>query len=316
MADSKAVRPQNGAVVDLAPQYRDEQTMAQLIWRSYRRHRPAMVGTVIMLVFVLTAMLAPYLTSYDPEKTELTNMLQPPSSEHVMGTDELGRDLLTRLFYGGRVSLSIGVMAMALAVTVGAIVGGLAGFYGGWVDNILMRFTDMMLAFPSLFVLIILSLALRDLPIEALRGTAFASIFSIVLVIAVLAWMRVARLVRAAFLSLKEKEFIEAARCSGVPNFRIMTRHLLPNAMSPIIVAATFRVATSIITESGLSYLGFGVQPPTPTWGNMLKNAQDQMTRAPWTAIFPGVMIFIAVIAINFIGDGLRDALDPYKTER
>ena len=316
MADSKAVQSQNGAVVDLAPQYRDEQTMAQLIWRSYRRHRPAMVGTVIMLVFVLTAVLAPYLTSYDPEKTELTNMLQPPSSEHVMGTDELGRDLLTRLFYGGRVSLSIGVMAMALAVTVGAIVGGLAGFYGGWVDNILMRFTDMMLAFPSLFVLIILSLALRDLPIEALRGTAFASIFSIVLVIAVLAWMRVARLVRAAFLSLKEKEFIEAARCSGVPNFRIMTRHLLPNAMSPIIVAATFRVATSIITESGLSYLGFGVQPPTPTWGNMLKNAQDQMTRAPWTAIFPGIMIFIAVIAINFIGDGLRDALDPYKTER
>jgi peptide/nickel transport system permease protein len=241
--------------------------------------------------------------------------LQPPSRGHIMGTDELGRDLLTRIFYGGRVSLSIGVMAMALAVFFGALVGGLAGFYGGWVDNVLMRFTDMMLAFPQLFILIILALALRDLPIEALRGTAFASIFSIVLVIAVLAWMQVARLVRASFLSLKEKEFVEAARCAGVPNWRIMVRHLLPNAMSPIIVAATFRVATSIITESGLSYLGFGVQPPTPTWGNMLKNAQDQMTRAPWTAIFPGLMIFIAVIAINFIGDGLRDALDPYKVE-
>jgi len=316
MADTKAAQPKNEAVVDLAPQYRDEQTMTQMIWRSYRRHRPAMVGTVIVLIFALTAVLAPYLTPYDPEKIELTIMLQPPSSEHLMGTDELGRDLLTRLLYGGRVSLSIGVMAMALAVTVGAIVGGLAGFYGGRVDNILMRFTDTMLAFPQLFVLIILALALRDLPIEALRGTPFASIFSIVLVIAVLAWMRVARLVRAAFLSLKEKEFIEAARCSGAPNLRIMIRHLLPNAMSPIIVAATFRVATSIITESGLSYLGFGVQPPTPTWGNMLKNAQDQMTRAPWTAIFPGIMIFIAVIAINFIGDGLRDALDPYKTER
>jgi peptide/nickel transport system permease protein len=316
MADSKAVQPRNKTVVDLAPQYREEQTMTQMIWRSYRRHRPAMVGTVIVLIFALTAILAPYLTPYDPEKIELTTMLQPPSSEHLMGTDELGRDLLTRLLYGGRVSLSIGVMAMALAVTVGAIVGGLAGFYGGRVDNILMRVTDTMLAFPQLFVLIILAMALRDLPIEALRGTAFASIFTIVLVIAVLAWMRVARLVRAAFLSLKEKEFIEAARCSGVPNLRIMIRHLLPNAMSPIIVAATFRVATSIITESGLSYLGFGVQPPTPTWGNMLKNAQDQMTRAPWTAIFPGIMIFIAVIAINFIGDGLRDALDPYKTER
>ena len=304
------------SVVDLAPKYRKEQTMAQMIWRSYLRHKPAMIGTVIVLIFALTAIFARYLTPFDPEKTELTNMLQPPSAEHLMGTDELGRDLLTRLLYGGRVSLSIGVMAMALAVTVGAIVGGLSGFYGGWVDNVLMRFTDMMLAFPSLFVLIILSLALRDIPIEALRGTAFASIFSIVLVIAVLAWMQVARLVRAAFLSLKEKEFIEAARCSGASNVRIMMRHLLPNAMSPIIVAGTFRVATSIITESGLSYLGFGVQPPTPTWGNMLKNAQDQMTRAPWTAIFPGIMIFIAVIAINFIGDGLRDALDPYKVER
>jgi peptide/nickel transport system permease protein len=205
---------------------------------------------------------------------------------------------------------------MGLAVIVGTTVGGLAGYYGGWVDNILMRFTDMMLAFPQLFVLIILALALRDLPIESLRGTAMASILSIVLVIAVLAWMQVARLVRASFLSLKEKEFTEASRCLGVPNWRIMLRHLLPNALSPIIVAATFRVATSIITESGLSYLGFGVQPPTPTWGNMLKNAQTLMTRAPWTAIFPGLMIFVTVIAINFIGDGLRDALDPYKVER
>jgi peptide/nickel transport system permease protein len=316
MVDSKAPGEWDASVVDLAPQYREEQTMAQMIWRSYRRHKPAMIGSVIVLLFALAAVFARYLTPYDPEKTDLQHMLQPPSAEHWLGTDELGRDLLTRIFFGGRVSLSIGVMAMALAVAVGAVVGGLSGFYGGWVDNLLMRFTDMMLAFPQLFVLIILSLALRDIPIEALRGTAFASVLSIVLVIAVLAWMTVARLVRASFLSLKEKEFIEAARCCGVPNLRIMVRHLLPNAMSPIIVAATFRVATSIITESGLSYLGFGVQPPTPTWGNMLKNAQTQMTRAPWTAIFPGLMIFIAVIAINFIGDGLRDALDPYKVER
>jgi peptide/nickel transport system permease protein len=332
MSDSEAVRPESEITVetreetrkrlaelmsteDMGLGYREEQTMTQLVWRAFRRHKPAMIGSMVILIFALMAIFAPYLSSYDPEKTNLDRMLEPPSADHIMGTDELGRDLLTRLFYGGRVSLSIGVMAMALAVTVGAIVGGVAGFYGGWVDNLLMRFVDMMLAFPQLFILIILALALRDLPIEALRGTAFASVFSIVLVIAVLAWMSVARLVRASFLSLKEKEFIEAARCAGVPNRRIMIRHLLPNAMSPIIVAATFRVATSIITESGLSYLGFGVQPPTPTWGNMLKNAQDQMTRAPWTAIFPGLMIFIAVIAINFIGDGLRDALDPYKVE-
>jgi peptide/nickel transport system permease protein len=315
------------AVAGLSSQtmYRGEQTMAQMVWRAFRRHRPAMIGLVTIVIFVLAAIFAPVISPYDPERSSLTEKENPPcihllgcpseQPQHIMGTDELGRDLFTRILYGGRVSLSIGVMAMALAVLVGASIGGLSGFYGGWVDNILMRFTDMMLAFPQLFILIILAIALRDLPIEALRGTAFASVMSIVLVIAVLAWMQVARLVRASFLSLKEKEFSEAARCLGVPNWRIMMRHLLPNAMSPIIVAATFRVATSIITESGLSYLGFGVQPPTPTWGNMLKNAQTMMTRAPWTAIFPGLMIFITVIAINFVGDGLRDALDPYKVE-
>jgi peptide/nickel transport system permease protein len=311
MSEAEAVKSFAGQKM-----YREEQTMAQMVWRAFRRHKPAMLGLSIMVVFTLAAIFAPVISPYDPEKTSLSEMLEPPSGQHIMGTDELGRDLFTRILYGGRVSLSIGVMAMGLAVLVGALVGGLAGFYGGWVDNILMRFTDMMLAFPQLFVLIILAIALRDIPIEALRGTAFASILSIVLVIAVLAWMQVARLVRASFLSLKEKEFSEAARCLGVSNWRIMLRHLLPNAMSPIIVAATFRVATSIITESGLSYLGFGVQPPTPTWGNMLKNAQTLMTRAPWTAIFPGLMIFVTVIAINFIGDGLRDALDPYKVEQ
>jgi peptide/nickel transport system permease protein len=293
----------------------EARTMRQMAWRAFRRHKPAMLGSLIIVIFVFAAVFAPYISPYDPNKTDLDNKLAPPSVQHIMGTDELGRDLLTRILYGGRVSLSIGVMAMALAVTVGAVIGGLAGFYGGWVDNILMRFVDMMLSFPSLFVLIILALALRDIPIESLRGTAFASVFSIVLVIAVLSWMTVARLVRASFLQLKEQEFISAARSVGAGNVRIMLRHLLPNAMSPIIVAATFRVATSIVTEAGLSYLGFGVQPPTATWGNMLKNAQEQMTRAPWTAIFPGLMIFVAVIAINFVGDGLRDALDPYKVE-
>lgn len=292
-----------------------ERSPTQMAWRSFRRHKPAMAGLTIVLILALASIFAPVLTPYDAEKTDLDAMLEPPSFKHPMGTDELGRDLLTRLLYGGRVSLSIGVLAMVLAVLIGSLVGGLAGFYGGWVDNVLMRLVDMMLAFPSLFVLIILALALRDLPIEALRGTAFASVFSIVLVIAILSWMSVARLVRASFLSIREREFVLAAEGLGVPNRRIMVRHMLPNAISPIIVAATFRVATSVITESGLSYLGFGVQPPTPTWGNMLKNAQMLMTRAPWTAIFPGLMIFVTVIAVNFIGDGLRDALDPRKVE-
>jgi peptide/nickel transport system permease protein len=317
MSESNPAAENKVDVASLAagPAYREEQTMTQMVWRSFRRHRPAMVGATLLLILALAAILAPALSPWDPEKTDLDSRLEPPSLKHPMGTDELGRDLLTRILYGGRVSLSIGILAMGLAVTVGAIIGGVGGFYGGWIDNLSMRFTDMMLSFPQLFVLIILALALRDIPIPALQGTAFASVFTIVLVIAVLAWMQVARLVRASFLSLKEKEFTEASRCVGASNSRIMSRHLLPNALSPIIVAATFRVATSIITESGLSYLGFGVQPPTPTWGNMLKNAQDQMTRAPWTAIFPGLMIFVTVIAINFIGDGLRDALDPYKAE-
>jgi len=208
MSDSEAVQTQREAdtvaasssstlAEALAPRYREEQTMFQMVLRAFLRHKPAMIGLTVVLIFALSAILAPYLTPYEPDSNDLDAMLEPPSLQHLMGTDELGRDLLTRILYGGRVSLSIGVMAMALAVIVGATVGGLAGFYGGWVDNVLMRFTDMMLAFPQLFILIILSIALRDLPIEALRGTAFASVFSIVLVIAVLAWMRVARLVRA-----------------------------------------------------------------------------------------------------------------------
>lgn len=293
-----------------------ERTMAQMMWRSYRRHRPAMIGTITILVMVFAAIFAPYLTPFDPEKIDLVVKMQPPSFVHWMGTDELGRDVLTRILYGGRISLSIGVMAMAIAIVVGVVIGGLAGYFGGWVDNILMRFTDMMLTFPQLFILIVFSLALRDLPIESLRGTAFASVFSIVLVISVLSWMSVARLVRASFISLKEQEFIEAARSVGARDIHIMLQHLLPNSLSPIIVAATFRIATSITTESGLSYLGFGVQPPTATWGVMLRTAQAQMQLAPWTAIFPGLMIFIAVIAFNFVGDGLRDALDPYKANQ
>jgi len=302
------------ASVDMA---RRPQGMAWLVWRRFVRHRPALVSLILIGALLLAALLAPVLSPYDPNKLDLDNQLALPSRQHLMGTDGLGRDLMTRVLYGGRISLTIGIMAMAVATVVGIAVGALAGFYGGWVDSVLMRLTDMFLAFPDLFVLIALSLALRELPIPALRGTAFTSVAAIVAVIAVLAWMTVAKLVRATFLSLKQQEFVEAARAAGVTNGRIIWRHLLPNAISPVIVDATFRIATAIITESGLSYLGFGVQPPTPTWGNMLQNAQDQMTRlgtnGPWTAIFPGLMILITVLAINFVGDGLRDALDPYS---
>jgi peptide/nickel transport system permease protein len=234
-----------------------------------------------------------------------------PSLEHPMGTDGLGRDLLVRAMDGGRISLLIGLSAMLLAVIFGTLVGAMAGFYGGMVDNILMRCADIMLTLPTLFVAILLTQLLRAGVIPFLS----AGIMPIVLVIAATAWMGVSRLVRAAYLSIKQKEFIEAARCAGAKNWRIIIRHILPNAMSPIIVAATLRIGAAIITESGLSYLGFGVQPPTPSWGNMLNNAQSELDYAPWTALFPGLFIFLTVISVNYIGDGLRDALDPHHVE-
>src|SRR5881296_2194792 len=292
----------------LTPSFRARpQTMAGLAWWRFARHRMAVVGLLVVVVLGAASALAPWVSPYDPDKPHLQLQLGAPSLVHPMGTDDLGRDLLTRIMYGGRISLSIGILAMALAVLLGTAVGALAGYYGGATDNLLMRFTDLMLSIPALFLLIILILLLRSFPVPFLRG----GVLAIVLAIALLSWMTVARLVRASFLSLKEQVFVEAAKALGAGHVRIMVRHMLPNAASPIIVAATLRVANSIITESGLSFLGFGVQPPTPTWGNMLRNAQDQMITAPWTAIFPGLFIFVTVIAINYVGDGLRDALDP-----
>jgi len=310
MAQAQATVPP-GAIYWQGRVYKEE-TMLSITWRRFCRHRPAVLGGAVILLIVLASILAPMLSPYDPLATNLAERLQPPSANYLFGTDELGRDLLTRLLYGGRISLSIGVLAVALAATIGTAVGAAAGFYGGPVDNLLMRFADAMLSFPILFLLILFTLILRSVDIPGLSG---GGPVPIILVIGFLSWMTVSRLVRASFLSLKQKEFVEAARMAGARNPRIIVRHILPNAISPIIVAATLRVASAILTESGLSYLGFGVQPPTPTWGNMLKHAQAQMTYAPWTAIFPGLMIFIAVIAINYIGDGLRDALDPYRVE-
>ncbi len=287
---------------------RRPETLTGLMWSRFLRHRMAALSLAVVLMLASTAALAPWLSPFDPAKPQLSLQLQRPSLAHWFGTDDLGRDLLTRILYGGRVSMSIGILAMSLAVVIGTTVGAVAGYFGGQSDNILMRFTDLMLSIPTLFLLILLTLLLRSFPIPFLRG----GVLAIVLAIALLSWMTVARLVRASYLSLKEQIFVEAAKALGASNPRVIVRHILPNAASSIIVAATLRVASSIITESGLSFLGFGVQPPTPTWGNMLRNAQDQMITAPWTAIIPGLFIFITVIAINYIGDGLRDALDPH----
>jgi len=284
-----------------------QDTLYSIAWRHFRKHKPALAGTFVLALLVLSAIFIPIVTNYDPGKTHLLEKYMPPSLEHPMGTDGLGRDMLIRSMDGGRISLLVGLSAMLLAITFGTLVGALGGFYGGIVDNSLMRFADIMLTMPTLFIAIVLMQLLRAGVIPFLS----AGIMPIVIVIAVTRWMGVSRLVRASYLSIKEKEFIEAARCAGAKNFRLILNHILPNAMSPIIVAATLAVGGAIITEAGLSFLGFGVQPPTPTWGNMLRNAQSEMEYAPWTAIFPGLFIFLTVISFNYIGDGLRDALDP-----
>jgi len=290
---------------------REQETMRSMVWRRFRKHRPALIGLVTIIVIASACALIPWLTRYDALTTHLEVIRQPPSLQHIFGTDELGRDLVVRLCDGGRVSIIIGLAAMSITIFLGTLIGAVAGFYGGRVDNVLMRFTDFVLSIPQLFLLLLFAQLLRTTNNPVLSGGPLP----IIVIIGILSWPGAARLVRGQFLSLKSKEFVEAARMSGATNLCLMLRHLLPNAASPIIVAATLRVGQAIITESTLSFLGFGVQPPTPTWGNMLKNAQAQMTYASWTAIFPGLAILVTVLALNYMGDGLRDALDPHHVE-
>jgi len=268
-------------------------------WLRFRRHRAALFGLSVLALLVLAALLAPWVSPYGVRQQDLGNILAAPSLAHPLGTDELGRDLLTRLLWGGQVSLSIGLLATSVAVTLGVLIGGLAGLLGGWVDRVLMRLVDLMLVFPDLMLLILFA---------ALFGTNY---LTIVLVLGSVSWMTTARLVRATFMSLRERDFVEASRALGARRLEIALRHLLPNTLGPIIVAATLNTAAAILAESTLSYLGLGIQPPTASWGNMLQSAQAQFSMAPWTAVFPGLMIFITVLAINFVGDGLRDAFDP-----
>ena len=297
--------------VDWKSRMRPQQSWGAMVWRRFRKHKPALFGLSVIVLFIGLCILVPLLANYDPGKTHLDLIREAPSLAHPFGTDELGRDMFVRLWDGGRISILIGVATMLIAIIIGSTIGSLAGFYGGRIDNILMRFTDYMLAIPQLFLLLIFAQLLRSTNNPTISGGPTP----IIIIIGILVWPPVARLVRGQFLSLKSKEFVEAARMSGARNFRIILRHIMPNAASPIIVAATLRVGAAIITESTLSFLGFGVQPPTATWGNMLKNAQAQMTYAPWTAIFPGLAILLTVLSLNYIGDGLRDALDPHHVE-
>lgn len=288
---------------------KSHETMMSMVWRRFRRHPGAIAGTIILGLLVLAILLAP-LSPYDPETSDIKNKLQPPSLEHPFGTDALGRDLLTRCLYGGRVSLSVGFLVVIITLLLGVPVGALSGYFGGWVDNVLMRITDAALSLPTLMVLVLLSAILREVKLPFFERN---NVLSIALVIGSLSWMAVARLVRASFLTTREMEFIIAAHCVGVSNLRVILRHLLPNAVGPIIVESTLIMGYAIMEEAGLSFLGFGIQPPTPSWGNLLNSAWEHMLKHPWLAIFPGLMIFFAIISINYIGDGLRDAFDPHK---
>ncbi len=258
-----------------------------------------MLGLAIVLVLGVASGFADWLAPYPPDAPNVQVLREPPNVAHPMGTDQLGRDELSRLMHGGKFSLRVGILSTLVAILAGTVFGSLAGYYGGIADALIMRFTDFMLSIPRLLVLLL---------VGGIFGT---SVGLIVLLIGLTAWMHVARLVRAAFLSLREREFVEAARAVGAGDARLIVRHILPNAIGPIIVAATLGVAGAILAESTLSYLGYGVQPPIATWGNMLQNAQNEMYAAPWLSIFPGLMIFATIMSINFVGDGLRDALDP-----
>jgi peptide/nickel transport system permease protein len=301
-------------------------------WRRFRRHKLAMIGASIFLFFCLAVTVGPpiYVSWYagkleaqgivvpprdrnlDKIKDQLDFLaiMSPPSAIHPFGTDELGRDLLGRAIFGGRVSLAVGVTAMLIAITIGTLVGACAGFFGGTLDQILMRITDLFLSLPTLPLLLLTVYLFRE-PVTRALGLETGIFMIVVTMVGALAWMSTARIVRATFLTLKEKEFVEAAIALGISRRAIMFRHILPNALSPIIVAATLEVGNAIIQESTLSFLGIGFPPDTPTWGRLVTDGSQFLQAAPHLALIPGVLIFLTVLSINFMGDGLRDALDP-----
>ena len=281
-------------------------------WRQFRRHRMAMAGLFVFLTLIIASVLGPYLYTVNPNKVDILVAFQGPSADHPFGTDDVGRDVLARALLGGRVSIAVGIAAMLVSIVVGAFIGAMSGYFGK-ADGPLMRLTDMFLALPPLPLLMLIIFLFRD-PLRAALGPVAGIFILVVGVIGFLTWMPVARLVRAAFLTLKQRDFVTAARSVGVNDSRLIFSHILPNALSPVLVAATLGVGAAIITESALSFLGLGFPPDEPTWGRLLFDAQSYIDFSPHLAIFPGLLIFLPVISINYIGDGLRDALDPRKT--
>lgn len=283
-------------------------------WRRFRKHKLAVVSAVLLGIMILAVLFGPLIWTVPIDEIDFTARLQGPSLEHPFGTDDLGQDLLARVLYGGRISLAVGFAAMGVAVTVGVLVGAIAGMSKGPVDVALMWLTDLFLSLPQLPLLLLIIYLFRDALAEVV-GQELGVFIMIVAVIGLFNWMQVARLVRAQFFSLREKEFVEAARALGASRTRIVVQHILPNALGPVIVAASIDVAGAILAESTLSFLGLGFPPDTPTWGRLLFDAKDNLDFAPHWAIFPGLAIFLTVLTINFVGDGLRDALDPRRVQ-
>lgn len=300
MSDSAAVT----AAVSLEADARSSRKSASW-WKKFRRHKLALTGMVLLAILAIGSIFGPFFLQFSPTETDLMSIKAAPDSTHLLGTDSAGRDVLSRLLSAGRVSLAVGVVAVAIYVMIGVVLGGVAGYVGGWVDSVIMRLADMVLSFPSIIVIITLVSILGP------------SIFNVMLVIGLLGWPPITRLVRGEFLTLRERDFVVASRSTGAPDLRIIFRHILPNALTPVIVNATFGMAQAILLEAALSFLGLGVQPPTASWGNMLNAAQSFtiLEEMPWLWLPPGLMIVMAVLSINFVGDGLRDALDP-RTRR
>ncbi|MBI4772725.1 MAG: ABC transporter permease [Deltaproteobacteria bacterium] len=268
-------------------------------WRRFRANRLALVGSLVVLFLFVVSLAAPVLAPHDPEVINVKLILSPPSPEHPFGTDQLGRDLLSRMIYGSQISLKVGFVAVGIATLIGIVLGALAGFYRGWVDVVIMRFVDVMLCFPSFFLILAVIAFLEP------------SIWNIMAVIGLTGWMGVARLVRAEFLSLREREFVLAARAAGAGDMRIIFFHILRNAWAPVVVSATLGVAGAILTESALSFLGIGVQPPTPSWGNILTEGKDNLQIAWWLSLYPGLAILVSVLGFNLLGEGIQAALNP-----
>jgi len=273
--------------------------MWKIFWRRFRRNRLAMLGAFIILSLAVAAIIAPLVAPFNPDQQDVLHRLEPPSPKHLLGTDDLGRDLLSRIIYGTRVSLLVGFVAIGIAIVIGSILGLLSGYFGGWLDTVIMRLVDIMLCFPTFFLILMVIAFLEP------------NIWNVMAVIGLTGWPGLTRLVRGECLSIREREFVQAAKVLGLSNIRVMFVHLLPNVMAPILVTATLGIGGAILTESALSFLGLGVQPPTPSWGNILTAGKDYITMAWWLSLYPGLAILITVLAYNLLGEGLRDVLDP-----